>query len=85
MPADLVRRLLMRDAPTMVGCFGVQPATFDAQVVIGVDGAITSAIGSGTDASTSTCVLDALKATRFPGGDAETQIKVRLSYVPAGP
>lgn len=85
LPADVVRRLLLRDASDLAACFADQPATFDAQFVIGGTGTATAASGAGTVPSATACVLDVIKAASYPGTGAETQIKVRLSYVPGGP
>lgn len=85
LPEEIVRRLLLRASATVVACLGGQPATFDVRGVIGQDGAVTSATGSGSAAAALPCVLDAVKAVTFPGGEGTTQFRVSLSAARAAP
>jgi hypothetical protein len=84
LPAELVQRVLIARAATLVGCFADQAATFDATFLIARNGSVQAVDGEGGAPTVAPCVAKAIKAIEFPRVDEESRVTVRLAFMPAG-
>jgi hypothetical protein len=88
----IVRRYVKRDLAKVIACYERQLAvtpgvegTVGAELVIGPDGAVTSAVANGVGGEVSTCIGRVIEAIAFPrpSGGGSVQCNLPLTLRPA--
>lgn len=88
---DAIRKVIRANISQVRTCYErelkARPAlagTTNVSFTIAPDGAVTSATGGGFDPEVDACVAGAVKALKFPAGQAETNVNYPFTFKSAG-